>query len=88
MSPREAVLAEFIFCHVIGPLQECTLGVFHDITLMHQGDFLALVLNCPENGGARDALAAFLGDGFQADANIFFKWDLLVALWEFLLKKR
>ena len=55
----------------VASIVEGTLGKFHDVAFVHERDAIALVRNCVLDGGAHDALSAFLGYRLDADAGGF-----------------
>ncbi len=60
--------AKLFFSQIDTPLAEGAFGEFHDVAFVHEGDGLAVVADGVFEGGADEALGAFAGYGFDADA--------------------
>ena len=64
--------------HVIGPVHEGALRVFHDIPVVHQGDAAPVVAQRIVDGAADDALGTLLGHRLHAEGGSLREADLLL----------
>ena len=77
-AARGQVGAVFALSHVVGPVHEGALGVFHDVAVVHEGDAPAVVAQGIVDGAADDALGALLGHGLHAVGRGLGEADLLL----------
>ena len=78
-AARGQIGAIFPFGHVVGPVAECTFGVFHDVAVMHQRDAAAIVAQGIVDRATDDPFNAFAGHGFDAIGGGFRESDFLFA---------
>src|SRR6267378_4209251 len=77
LVPADRLVAELLLGQRVAPLHEHALGVLLDVTLVHEGHVLAVVLDGVADGGADEPLAAFLGHGLDADRGRVREADLV-----------
>ena len=59
--------AEFTLGELVAPVAEAAFRELHDVALVDDGDALAAVVDGELDGGAHEALGAFLADGLDAE---------------------
>ena len=80
MAPRTAIdhlRTELLLRHLVGDVAEQTLGEFHDVALVHDGQRLAIVGDDVVEGGTHQTGGAFDRDRLDADAGSRRETDFL-----------
>ena len=88
LIPCVCLVAEFAFGQRVAPVAERAFGKLHDVALVHEGHTLAPVDDGIADRRADQALAAFPGNGLDADARRVREANLAEFLGERLFEHR